>query len=268
MFEAPDGSVWDLRTQQQAFAAPEQDVDEFARYDLSEPEQGHYWTIPTPGGEPVYRKAPGFTKPTGKPTRFAPQTFHNPQSGEQVMLNSHEALDGLGEGWINGPLPSAPDTSRRDAQYELVGSTLGDVRSLVDRHGSAAVGLGSLTSAIPGSPASNMSSLLATLQGFASFETLNAMRAASKTGGALGQVSERELAMLQSQFGALAQTQSPAQFKRELDKYENMMDTVINGGPAVPIGSAPDFSGVSAAPDFSSMSDNDFSAVGARLFGG
>jgi hypothetical protein len=47
------------------------------------------------------------------------------------------------------------------------------------------------------------------------------MRAASKTGGALGQVSDREGALLQSSLGALDIGQSPTQFKAQLKKIKD-----------------------------------------------
>jgi hypothetical protein len=47
------------------------------------------------------------------------------------------------------------------------------------------------------------------------------MREASKTGGALGQVSERELKLLTSVFGALDQLQSAEQLKTQLKKIKS-----------------------------------------------
>lgn len=49
------------------------------------------------------------------------------------------------------------------------------------------------------------------------------MRAASKTGGALGQVSDREGQLLQSSLGALDQGQSPKAFREQLDKIEESL---------------------------------------------
>lgn len=49
------------------------------------------------------------------------------------------------------------------------------------------------------------------------FNVLQAMREASKTGGALGAVSEREIDLLQNNIASLDQTQSPEQFKKNLD---------------------------------------------------
>ncbi len=53
------------------------------------------------------------------------------------------------------------------------------------------------------------------------FEELNKMRRESPTGGALGQVTERELQFLQSVQGALDQAQSPDQLERMLWDIKN-----------------------------------------------
>lgn len=64
---------------------------------------------------------------------------------------------------------------------------------------------------------------LASLQSIVSFDRLQAMREASPTGGALGAVSERELALLQASMGALSQNSSPEQLTQTLDFIDNIM---------------------------------------------
>ncbi len=54
----------------------------------------------------------------------------------------------------------------------------------------------------------------------AAMQALSDMRAASKTGGAVGQVTEKEYPILQSQFAALAQSQGPAQMRENLAKIK------------------------------------------------
>lgn len=65
----------------------------------------------------------------------------------------------------------------------------------------------------PGSPAADMKADLQTLGANAAFGRLQEMRDSSPTGGALGQVSERELALLTSAVAAIEQSQSPEQFR-------------------------------------------------------
>lgn len=85
--------------------------------------------------------------------------------------------------------------------------------------------LGGISSFIPGTPAADMAANLETLQAFAGFDTLQQMREASPTGGALGAVSERELALLTGAISSLQQSQSPEQFKENLNVFR---DTVRN----------------------------------------
>ena len=78
--------------------------------------------------------------------------------------------------------------------------------------------LGAGTSWIPGTPAHDLNNTLATIKSNIGFDKLQEMRNNSPTGGALGQVSEFENRLLQSVWGALEQSQSPAQFKENLEK--------------------------------------------------
>lgn len=69
---------------------------------------------------------------------------------------------------------------------------------------------------IPGSEAANAQASLETLKSQVAFGVLQAMRDASKTGGALGAVSEKELMLLQNNLAALDKAQSFEQFQKEL----------------------------------------------------
>jgi hypothetical protein len=76
--------------------------------------------------------------------------------------------------------------------------------------------LGSLTSAVPGTPAYNLARTLDTIKANIGFNKLQQMRNNSPTGGALGQVSDFENRLLQSVYGSLEQAQSPAQLHEKL----------------------------------------------------
>ena len=65
------------------------------------------------------------------------------------------------------------------------------------------------------------------------------MRAASPTGGALGQVSERELGFLQSVIGSLEQSQGREQFLENLGRVEGAFNDVIHGPQGGQSGGAP-----------------------------
>ena len=75
---------------------------------------------------------------------------------------------------------------------------------------------GNLLSSVPGSAAHDVMRQLETVKAAIGFDRLQAMRDASPTGGALGQVTERELTYLQSAMGSLEQSQSKEQFLKNL----------------------------------------------------
>lgn len=72
----------------------------------------------------------------------------------------------------------------------------------------------------PGSNAANAEALMTTLRSKVAFNALQEMRNASKTGGALGSVSEKELAFLENSIAALDKTQDLKQRKEQLAKIE------------------------------------------------
>ena len=71
---------------------------------------------------------------------------------------------------------------------------------------------------MPGSPAANVEANLQTLSSQVAFNVLQAMRDASKTGGALGAVSEKEMALLENNLAALSKSQSAEAFRTNLQK--------------------------------------------------
>lgn len=79
---------------------------------------------------------------------------------------------------------------------------------------------GEKLSGIAGTEAADLKRDIGTLQAIAGFDELNAMRAASPTGGALGNVTERELAFLQSVVRNIENSQSPDQLRRNLAEFQ------------------------------------------------
>ena len=73
----------------------------------------------------------------------------------------------------------------------------------------------------PGSDASNAKAQLDTLKAQVGVNTLQAMRDASKTGGAVGNVTEKEWPILQNQLGSLDAVQSIDQFKSVLRQIQD-----------------------------------------------
>lgn len=80
---------------------------------------------------------------------------------------------------------------------------------------------GSLSSGIPGTPAHDMQATLTTIQSNLGLDKLQQLRDESPTGGALGQVTEREHALLQAVWGSLQQSQSQEQFLENLERVRS-----------------------------------------------
>ena len=105
---------------------------------------------------------------------------------------------------------------------------------------------GKIMSGIGGSDAANLRAQLTTIKSNVGFDKLQSMREASPTGGALGNVSEKENEYLQSVLGNLEQSQSPEQLKRNLMKLREAYLDIVHGYGNRPFGT-PNYSGASPA---------------------
>jgi hypothetical protein len=95
--------------------------------------------------------------------------------------------------------------------------------------------VGGWLSKVGGTDARDLRGLLDTVRANAGFKELQAMRDSSPTGGALGQVTERELALLQAVVGNLEQDQSKEQLVDNMRRVKNVYLDIIHGpgnGPA------------------------------------
>jgi len=108
-------------------------------------------------------------------------------------------------------------------------NSITDLRTLTS---DKTVGFGSLLQKVPTSQALTFKKKLDTLKANIAFGEITAMREASKTGGALGQVSERELALLEAALGGIDQAMSVEDFQSALDEIEGSIkrwrDAAVN----------------------------------------
>lgn len=120
----------------------------------------------------------------------------------------------------------APDASTTPSSYaqERNFRNLQSVDSLMGQVNNWTTGFGSLLSVIPTSDARNFKAQLDTLKANITFGELTAMREASKTGGALGQVSDVEGRLLGAALGALDTAVTPEQFKVQLKKIKDSIE--------------------------------------------
>jgi len=90
-------------------------------------------------------------------------------------------------------------------------------------------GFGAWLKDVPGTQAKGTAGMIKTIQANIGFAELNDMRKASPTGGALGQVSEKEIDFLQSVIGSLEQSQSKEDVLRVLGDIEYWYNYIVHG---------------------------------------
>lgn len=104
----------------------------------------------------------------------------------------------------------------RDAE-EYTYSTLSAIERAEKILGTASVGtVGYLMRRLPGTTAADLENVIDTIKANISFQALSDMRRASATGGALGNVSNREIELLGATRAPLGQNQSIASFRESL----------------------------------------------------
>ena len=110
-------------------------------------------------------------------------------------------------------------TPPKDAAYTLAGlNSLDRAIQMIDANPTFTTGLGgAILSNIPGTDARDVKALITTVTSQVGFDRLQAMRDASPTGGALGQVSERELSQLNASLSNLEQSQTYNQLRENLN---------------------------------------------------
>lgn len=107
-------------------------------------------------------------------------------------------------------------TADYERKFQVVDQSIDRAVDMLDAHGRSVAGFGSWLSVVPETKARDFQALIDNIKSNLGFEELQAMREASPTGGALGSVTERELAFLQATQGSLDTAQSPERLKEIL----------------------------------------------------
>lgn len=138
------------------------------------------------------------------------------------------------------PIPGGPeDTSQEDALKEesraasanLVLDEIDIAKQIVQSNPATTTGIvGGIASNIDSTTAGALKNRLQTIKANIGFDKLQAMRDASPTGGALGQVSEFENRLLQSVYGSLEQAQSAQDILYNLQRLQDVYGRIINEG--------------------------------------
>lgn len=116
---------------------------------------------------------------------------------------------------------------------ETVLSVAADMRTLIqeadkDFNSQLWGPIGQAQALIAGTRSADLDAAIETINARVGFDELQAMRDASPTGGALGQVSELELKQLNAALGSLNRKQSKKQFLRNLERVETQYQNILN----------------------------------------
>lgn len=188
-------------------------------------------TVPAPQAQ---------VQPQQTPTQTAPQTT-NPQQRPEITDPNDPNYPNIRpvpqnanpKEWYDAETKRvAAIRNNRPSQVqgaEIVTQDIGRALDLIAKNPSATGSLSNITKHIGDTKAGNLNSLLNSVKSNIGFDKLQAMRAASPTGGALGAVSDRENEMLQSAFGSLEQSQGPQQLSYNLRRISNIYNDIIHG---------------------------------------
>ena len=122
-----------------------------------------------------------------------------------------------------------PEDTTSSYRMQSAQNVLGTIDDAINNVSGWTAGFGGqVLKNIGGTQASDLAGYLNTVKGNIGFEALQAMREASKTGGALGSIAVQELTALQSTLASLDQKQKPETLKANLQKIKRHYENAIN----------------------------------------
>lgn len=137
----------------------------------------------------------------------------------------------------------AAEEAQRPGRQATAGRLVEDIdraQNIIDTSILPTTGLigGQALSKIGGTAAHDLSATLESIGANISFDKLQQMRSQSPTGGALGNVSDKDINLLKSTLGSIRQSQTAGDLKFNLDRLRKQYDEVIHGpgggGPSSP----------------------------------
>ena len=179
-------------------------------------------------GKQIYA-GPGLA---GKPAESTDSWVSLIKSGQASLSDVPSGLrSAVAEG-----LASSPEISRKSkdaiSQATVVMDYIDQADGQINGLTTGAVGVASAM--IPGTPAYDLARTIDTIRANVGFQALQAMRDASPTGGALGQVSEQENRLLQATLGSLDIGQGEEQLRSNMAKvrqhFSNLV-SILSAGP-------------------------------------
>ena len=177
----------------------------------------------------------GVDLETGQPLQatggltFEQQLAQNKFEFDVNKFNFEQAMNASDEATANAQSATAAKFAVRD-QLRQGANVMDKAQRAGKNIGFSTTGAtGALLGLVPGTGAYDQKATVETLEADAAFSALQRMRDASKTGGALGNVSERELDLLKATAGSLRVGQSEEQFRENLGQYvERYNEAMLN----------------------------------------
>jgi hypothetical protein len=144
------------------------------------------------------------------------------------------SLEAIPGGPADAKVGAAAEKSQKQkemavANANLVNQDIGRAMDIIDNNRLATGGEAALVGKIPGTAAHNLDRVLDSVKANSAFDKLQAMREASPTGGALGAVSEKEMALLQAAVGSLDKSLPKEMIKDNLKRVSNLQMDIIHG---------------------------------------
>lgn len=210
-----------------------------------------------PDGAPVYM-SPGAAvlqgaRPYDKPSGDAqkPSGYRSPTGGVGMFVMSPDGVpidaatrEPLPQGSVPigvnvqaaNPDAALGNTRTKEAKNNVVIEDIGRALNEIESNPTLATGaFNQMLGGLGGTSANALNQYLAGVKANVGFDQLQAMRAASPTGGALGAVSDMENNLLQSVLGSLEGSQRPEDLAYNLKRLHNVVLDIVHGpgnGPA------------------------------------
>jgi hypothetical protein len=158
-----------------------------------------------------------------------------PQQGEEIILNSDGTVTKRD---ISLGGKAAQAQKAEDAKIDKAMGLTQDLNLLEKASESMAPGVLAATGRmvaeqIPATQQAETKDIIDRVNSMLTLSGIQEMRANNPTGAALGNVSDKDMAVLRSSVTALRNAQSPAAFKRELIRLKNLQHDLIYGSERV-----------------------------------
>jgi len=166
------------------------------------------------GGAPTQRLERGL----------APGELQETRGAQAAATEAGKVVAGAREKWRASETKLLTNIDSATARQGLLSDSIGRAKQKIN---AVSAGFGSVLSALPTTQARELKNLIDTIKANVGFGELQSMREASPTGGALGQVSEMELQLLNATLGSLDQANTAEELQIALDQVLQQREQAV-----------------------------------------